>query len=68
MGAKLCAKEEESIGDFMDPRDSPRYIHGGASRGALNESSEYHAHWKICALITYSSSYFKSRITIFFPD
>ena len=44
MEAKLCATEEESIGNFMDLEDSPRYIYrGGALRGALNELSEYHA-------------------------
>ena len=46
----------------------PDIYKGGALRGALNESSKYHAHWKICALITYDSLYFRSRQAVFFPD
>ena len=49
----------------------PNICRGGASKGALNASSEYHAletHWNICALIIYNSPYLGSRNTIFFPN
>ena len=67
-GGKLSATEEESMATSWTSEIHPNMYRGGASKGILNASSEYHAYWNICPLITYNSLYLGSRNTVFFLD
>ena len=68
MGESFVQWKRDPLATSWTSDIHPNIYRGGASKGALNASLEYHVHWNICALITYNSPYLGSRNTVFFPD
>ena len=61
-------RKRNSLATSWTSEIHPNIYKGGVSKGALNASSEYHAHWNVRALITYNFPYLGSQNTIFFPN
>ena len=67
MGERFIQRKRNPLATSWTSEIHPNIYRGGASKGALNASLEYHAHWNICALITYNSPYLGSPKHNIFP-